>query len=690
LISFKLKYIFQKSSINAWFKMRNSLGWSARMPPHFFSPEDRRPRGRHFLAIAPVFCGLTRSFRRVLYLVSGRAPHALPLAPARRDRGFLRAHAKGRELMTRRSDRRIPILRTAMMAAPMLLQACSPYVTPDTPRPGYVPEAGRMEALEAKNHVRYMPGTTNLATAHVPLGAARAYAQFVQDSYQDALARQSRVRSIVNIAALGAALASVGLVLSNAGSDPLLYTTLAATGLGIGGQFLLTKDHETAYALGAKAVGCVVSAATDARPASLPLIGVQAALHRLRSAAAGYDAGVAEAEALGVSLGAAAGRPAAHFEALFVARSRQAAAGFSLEYGETYLQTVDVMGEQLVNRVEEIRLAVNDAVRRAEPDVLVLDKGLRSIIDQRMAGLTGPGVAPGAADALGTAQTNTTNFSRDFDGVFTPLQAAWDRANRQADAVDAASLILGKMIEAAGAATVRFDANVFAGCPMSALDGVAATPGVSVSPATTEIAAGADATVYAAITGRPPFQALANGLSQQAEVEGYLLRVPVKAAEARAGAVIGTPVSDLSGRAAVFQITVKAAAPVATRTAAPRIAAPAADALIKSDEVKNLQTKLEIPAPDGILGKATRTAMLASLKGQAGDVAARMGRPALMGVNCETATTALAPTLSGAPLDESEAAFKLTALYSDTALNSTSRVAQDPLLLRFYVDCGFL
>lgn len=579
------------------------------------------------------------------------------------------------------------------MAAPMLLQACSPYVTPDTPRPGYVPQAGQLEALEAKNNVRYTPGTTNLATTHVPLGAARAYAQFVQDSYQDALARQSRVRSVVNIAALGAALASVGLVLTNAGSDPLLYTTLAATGLGIGGQFLLTKDHETAYALGAKAVGCVVSAATDARPASLPLIGVQAALHRLRAAADRYDVAldkvVAEGRKLDSALRAAPDANNVHSKKLLIARARQDAAGFSLKYGETYLQAVDVMGEQLVNKVEEIRLAVNDAVRRAEPDVLVLDRGLRSIIDQRMAGLGAFGGAPGAADALGTTPDKGISFSLEFIGTLAPLQTAWRRVEDQGAAVDAAAETLGKVIEAAGAATVRFDANVFAGCPMSGLSGIAAAPGVSVSPLATEIAAGSATIVHAAISGRPPFQALANGLSQAAGVEGYLLAVPITAKEAKAGAVIQTPVSDLTGRAAVFQITVKGAAAGAGAGAAGG-AVRAGPALIQSSAVADIQTALGVAPADGFLGRDTRTAMLTELNETAGAVVARMADPESVDTGCKTASDAFAARLNGAPTDDSDAGLKLAALYPAKDLGSATRVAQDNLLLRFYVDCAFL
>lgn len=575
----------------------------------------------------------------------------------------------------------IPALGAAMMA-----QGCSPFVTPDAPRPGFAPSPELSRELDAQRF-EYVPGTTSIRTTYVSLGAARAYAQFVQDSYQSALERQSRVRMAVNVAALGTALASVGIALTaGVDADALIYTTLATAGLGIGGQFLITRAHETAYALGAKAVGCVVTAATDLRPASLPLLQVQVAQAQLRSAAQAHAAAVDAAQTAAAALNAPP--PPAHSALLAREQTRQQTATFLLAFGDAYLSTADVLGEQLVNRVEEIRLAVNDAVRRAEPDVITLDRGLRDIIGQRVGSFGVPGLT--SAQQLLQTPAPALQFSTETLRGFPTLERAWITVEVAANTLNSAEVQLRAAITAAGDTVVRFPQNAFAGCSIAGLDAVAGPEPVAVMPASVQIAARTPATARAAVSGRGPFAARNDLAGGTPTVEGALLSVPVTAAEATAGRRIQTVVSDLSGNVALFEVIV-ASGPSGGGGGGG--GGNAETALLRSDAIKEIQEKLEIEPQDqrdGRFGRLTRAAILRQIGEEQSDLTlATLRDPDTDGEPCTSATVAFALLLGGAPADAAALTAALNALYSDAQRDAVTRQPQDEPLLKFYQSCDY-
>lgn len=445
---------------------------------------------------------------------------------------------------------------SAVLGGSLLLSACSldPYVEAPVPRPGLVPSEDQAEDLADRPYA-FEEGSTNLKTSYVSIESARAYAQFVQDAYQNALARRSTARTAVNLASLGAALSTLGLGVVGAGQDPILITGLTSAALGIGGQLLLTKDHEAAYSLGARAVGCVVTAATNARPASLPLLGVEAArqhLHeittRYRAALAAADAEVRGSESLRAFL-------PAHEQRLAEARQRLANAEYNLNYAARFLQSANVLGEQLVNKVEEIRWAVNDAVRRSEPDVLVLDQGLRSILSSRLSGLGVP--LPAEAGAAVVDVQGVTPFESGTDrGLFSAWYEADGLSSKLADAVQK----LQRALDAAGGEAVRFPPGAFADCSLSEIENITGAGTLTIEPATVEIQPNQPNIVHASVRGAPPFAVFDDGgLSQRPTIIGSQLQVKVSSDEAKSNRRIPIIVGNLFGKSAVFAIRVAGA-----------------------------------------------------------------------------------------------------------------------------------
>lgn len=583
-----------------------------------------------------------------------------------------------------------------------LLSGCAltPYAEPEVPRPGLVPNASLQRALENSDY-RFEDGTTNLATSYVTVDSARAYAQFVQDAYRSALQRRSQVRTTVNALSIAGALSALGMGIVGVDQEPVLITGFATTFLGISGQLLLTKNHETAYSLGAQAVGCVVSAATNARPSSMPLLAVETAAQQYASALAAYRNAVEVARARAAE--ARLQEDPTHLQRLELAQQRLARGNQNLAYARRFLQSADILGEQLVNKVEEIRWAVDDAVRRSEPDVIVLDRGLRDIVSRRLApfNLTLPAKA-------GAALLNTPAARVEHSATFLQapeLNQAWFVVNSRAGDLDAAGEALRAAMSAASGQTMRFDDSTFSSCGLEDIEQIMAPGGISFEPQTAQIPAGQPATVIAIVQGTGPFSAFENSLSGTPTVQGSRLSVPVTAEEAAAGRTILTPVANLYGQSAVFTLTVSdqpgggepalapnmTPAPDVTPSTAPA-PTPPSPSLITSSKVAEAQRAIDPASVDGTMGERTRRGIIADLRDQqARRVLAVASNPGLQTAACQQAAEAFFRLTGINPgSTDADARRVLDQIYpTDAAYAANSIQPADRVILDFYVDCNF-
>lgn len=573
--------------------------------------------------------------------------------------------------------------------------ALAPYVEPEVPRPGLVPNGSLQKALKDSDY-RFEDGTTNLATSYVSIDSARAYAQFVQDAYRSALQRRSQVRTAVNALSLAGALSALGMGIVGVDQEPVLITGLASSLLGISGQLLLTKNHETAYSLGAQAVGCVISTATNARPSNMPLLGVETAAQQYAAAIAAYRDSVEMARIAAAEVNLET--DPIHLQRLEVAQQRLARAAQNLGYARRFLQSADILGEQLVNKVEEIRWAVHDAVRRSEPDVLVLDRGLRNIVSRRLApfNLTLPENAGAAVvDTLAVQVEHRAGFS----GEARKLGEAWLVAGRRAAELDAAADALRAAMSAASGQTLRFDAGTFSSCGLEGIEQISAPGGISFEPQTAQIPPAEPTTVYVTIQGTGPFSAFENNLSGTPTVRGSRLSIPVTAEEATAGRTILTPVANLYGQSAVFAVTVAdqpgggGAAGGGTGVAplsepAPR---PPPPSLITSNKVAEAQRAIDALV-NATMGERTRRGIIADLRGQqARRVLAIASTPGLQTAACQQAAEAFV-RLTGINPDSTVADVQrvLDQIYpSDADYAANQVLPADRIILDFYVDCNF-
>ncbi|MBB4267855.1 hypothetical protein [Roseospira visakhapatnamensis] len=560
-----------------------------------------------------------------------------------------------------------------------------PYIEPDVPRPGLVPSEAQIERLNDGDYA-FEEGSTNLRTRYVSVDSARAYAQFVQDAYQSALQRRSQVRSAVNVASLGGALAALGLGVVGADQSPTLITGLATTFLGISGQALMTKAHEDAYSLGAQAIGCVLTAATNARGAEQPLIPVQIALSNFQASVAAYRSAVDEAIRVAANTNKDGDEDyigtsdPAHIRLKTSAEDRLARADLGLEYANRILQNTSILGEQLVNKVEEIRWAVNDAVRRSEPDVLVLDRSLRTIVSGRLAGL-GVNVPAGAGDVVpDVASALTTQTSQQLP---PELGRAWDEADRRGKDMDRARVQLTNALNDLPKQPIAFGGTVFSGCPLGGIENISGPGPITVTPASTDIKAGTAERVTAVLGGAAPFSVFDNGLATKPTISGDRLTVTVAADEATANRVITTPVGNLFGQTALFTITVKPA----TRSSSE---SEGGSGLLQSEDVRDMQGVVDANA-DGIMGDVTRRAAIEYLVNESlGKVTTQLNDSSVESNECKSAITTFrnALNLPSGTLDEDDVKRALQNLYSEDQYKSRTRISQDGILVNYTSHCG--
>ena len=592
------------------------------------------------------------------------------------------------------------------MASSILLSGCAsdPYVPAPSPRPGLIPNTELQETLRESTY-QYQPGTTNLKTSYVSIDAARAYGQFVVDAYENALRNRSRTRSALNLGTLAGALTSIGVGLTGGSEDVVLGGALTSTALGISGQLLITKDHETAYALGAKSIRCVLTAATNARSIEKPTILAEMKRNTLSQHLAEYRQAASEADEVAKRTLRNANKEAqkdAKNDASLSAKKMDVVkqvietAEGNIEMANRLLQASNILGEQLVNKIEDIRWTINDAVRRAEPDILVLDNNLRSIFVSRVQGI---GATIPKKVQLQTVPELKRLSSRTEKFSDSATEAQWTKARLLSEQIQKDESALEEALNTAigmqNNAPVAFAANLFQGCAINANELPTGTAGIMLSPASHSIAAGQDTVVSASINGgSAPFAVEAEGITETPTVSGRMLNVSIKAKEAIAGAQIVVRVSDLYGRQANFFISVPAEQTAATGGKKGNNANELAKKVTEAQKALGFSKDDPNKKLDGAIGPQTRQAIIDFLKGedQIGSLTAMLagGQSAENNENCSNQLSSAKTTLLklGETIDKSNVTVALDKLYMEQQMKSTTEVEgiDDPLL-DFFIAC---
>ncbi len=601
----------------------------------------------------------------------------------------------------------------------LLSSGCSvgPYVSADTPRPGLVPNESQAKALESSAY-RYTPGTTNLETVYVTVGAAKAYGRFLQDAYERALERRALARSGINLGILGTALTALGLKVDSQNDSSVVTLGLIAAGLGIGSQFLLTKDHEAAYSLGAQAIGCVITTATDAEPSTAALTPVEVAIAGYRGKVVAYDQAIARAVAVAMS-DAHGALPANILMWKDDAERKLSAAYLNLEIASNYLRKANVLGEQLLNKIEDVRWQVNDAVRRAEPDVLVLNDKLRS---QVTAGLSSVGgVIPSRAGENLVQAESTGGHSMSYGSqAVADAVAAADLAG---NAVEAAAVDLKKALNDAGNVRVVFSAGAFAGCPFGG--GGQQTGRLQVTPADVTIASGQTQQITSVVSGARYASIVTSSLPAgvTAQLAGDTVSVRVPAAAAKAGESFHVLLREPAGSSAALTVRVQQAAapptPLTPDPGPPKVPPAAVDQAgpsIPFDEfVKKMQKSSNLHASvaeDGKFGENTRKATIKYMQNemseqiidpakQTSKIIARIvnieNTLGLTNKSCHDSTILFRalinnPSLTNnpSPTDLSEVQKAIGNIYTDNELISKSEILKDKIIINFIRECNIM
>lgn len=326
-------------------------------------------------------------------------------------------------------------LFTTTALAALILSGCAsgPYVQPDIPRPGmqFSNDADR-KALGKKLGVEFEVDSSNVKSSPISYEAADQYGRFLIDAYNNALQASAQKRRGANLGSIWGGLVALGLEATDNGGDTALITGLSASGLGISSRVLISPSHEAAYSLGARQVICVLSAATDSRPKGTEFVRIE----KSKSILAQYQQDYKVAESsfrseldnrINQATKAASGtisqaikdsdakakrlstkdKPveAEITESLGKIQQNQfeeridairnkydipqpdanLAADRAKSEIDALLQDYDRLGAQLFNRIETIRMQVNDAVRRTQPDLIQLNDNLRASVDGGLA-----------------------------------------------------------------------------------------------------------------------------------------------------------------------------------------------------------------------------------------------------------------------------------------------------------------
>ncbi|WP_284386891.1 hypothetical protein [Algimonas ampicilliniresistens] len=565
-------------------------------------------------------------------------------------------------------------LFTTTALAALILSGCAsgPYVQPDIPRPGmqFSNDADR-KALGKKLGVEFQSGSTNVETKPISYQAADQYGRFLIDAYNNALQASAQKRRGANLGSIWGGLVALGLEATDNGGDTALITGLSASGLGISSRVLISPSHEAAYSLGARQVICVLSAATDNRPQGTEFDRIEKmkailseyqqeyndVVDSFRSEFSDliYDAtddasGVID-QAIRDSEATAKRRstqdkpvepeiPISARESLlesFVSQieairatnnipqpDASLAADRAKSEVDALLQDYDRLGAQLFNRIETVRMQVNDAVRRTQPDLIQLNDNLRASVDGGLAFADLSTVKPKSMTQPAPLDVNNTDPNvgvtlwSSGDGELNQLKSELDSITddlTKARNEDFARIItlrnkinatvkeLEDDIKALGGQTVlTFPDNAFAACTGAKIDAIDRAPAIAINPGSFALAEGYEGgTVNTEITGgaAPYFvKDRPDGVS----VNGSILSVTLEKNDIKPGGQDQQfIITDTLGKATIF--TIKQPPKLANSAGGPTVPAapnPASigneddtDVLLSGDRVTAVQTALQ-------------------------------------------------------------------------------------------------
>ncbi|GHA84697.1 hypothetical protein GCM10009069_04770 [Algimonas arctica] len=441
--------------------------------------------------------------------------------------------------------------------------ATGPYVSAEIPRPGL--STHDVKSILTGESNAFEPGTSNLKTTSISFGAAAQYGRFLQDAYNKALEDRSKLRQTSNLSTIWLGISALGMEATDNGGDTALISGLVASALGISSRSLLTRNHEAAYSLGARQIACVLTSATNKRPATYNDILVHTELMSLRADVEAYKAlsrkiidssksnignlsnsllnqNIASISSAEIELGVIKPRIATgtsevsqvvngvtttrtiltaeaqkaqvdldeknrDIEKLKMELMRIQFSASALEnqhqdhkdrsadiiikaermiaIGEAFHTDYNRLGEQLLNKIEEIRWEVNDAVRRSEPDLIQLNSNLRSVVSNQLGfsnmSLTAPPEQNFAED---------TQIEKSGDNDFGPLNVPdeiadeWEILTEEGDKIKARVVALNKTIqELSQKPVLTFPDDTFAACSNGGLQALFAPAPVSLNPA---------------------------------------------------------------------------------------------------------------------------------------------------------------------------------------------------------------
>lgn len=278
---------------------------------------------------------------------------------------------------------------------------------------------------------------------------------------------------------------------------------------------------------------------------------------------------------------------------------------------EAFLTDYNRLGEQLLNKLEEIRWEVNDAVRRSEPDLIQLNSNLRSVVsnqlgfsNQSLTEAPVPDVQGGnLSDELNKLFTingglNITNFdlplSSEEKQRFGNFDGYWSEANSEGKKIARMVEDLRVAIKAlSGKPILTFPDDTFSACSDGGLQSITAPAPVSLNPDNITLPTGyAGGDVLTAISGGTAPYGSPSKPNVKVSFVNNIASISVKGDAADAGkSPIQIIISDMFGKSAILTIT-PATAPEAQTTGqvSDQVLTPAEEA--KKAKVEEIQGKI--------------------------------------------------------------------------------------------------
>lgn len=153
--------------------------------------------------------------------------------------------------------------------------------------------------------------------------------------------------------------------------------------------------------------------------------------------------------------------------------------------GGAFLEDYNRLGEQLLNKIEEIRWEVNDAVRRSEPDLIQLNSNLRSVVNNQLSFSNMSLTAlpePSFADTPNVQALKSGNGS--LRSMPSEVAGVWENLTDEGDKIKLRVMALSKTIQTLSSkAMLTFPDDTFAACSNAGLQSITGPAPVSLSPA---------------------------------------------------------------------------------------------------------------------------------------------------------------------------------------------------------------